>query len=408
MTAITKCRICGSTDLAEVVNLGSMALTGIFPKRGVQVPTASLQLLRCASGCGLVQLNDTYDLSQMYGENYGYRSGLNRSMVAHLQGMVAAIVEENMHLVRPGDIVVDIGSNDGTTLGFYPEHVRRIGVDPSGSKFRLFYKPGIELVPDFFSAAVLEPVLQGHKAKVVTSFAMFYDLEDPLGFMKEVAGILADDGIWVMEQSYLPAMMESNAIDTVCHEHIEYYALRQIEWMAERAGLQVTSVRETGTNGGSFVLVLEKQNNLGLPHPTVSDMRTREHRAALHDPFVYEAFKLRSAAAMGVLEEFLVEAQRRGRTCAGLGASTKGNVVLQSIIDVKELIVSIGDVNPDKWGCVTPGTGIPIWSEDDVLGDNPDYLVVLPWHFRRNFLTNPKFKGRRLVFPLPQLEIVQL
>ncbi|HPS76542.1 MAG TPA: class I SAM-dependent methyltransferase [Thermoanaerobaculaceae bacterium] len=414
MTAITKCRICGSTDLAEVVNLGSMALTGIFPRPGVHVDEAPLQLLRCATGCGLVQIAETYDLSKMYGATYGYRSGLNRSMVAHLSSLVADIMDRVD--LAAGDVVVDIGANDGTTLGFYPDRVRRIGVDPSGAKFKEFYKSGVELIPDFFSAAKLKAVLGDKKAKAVTSFAMFYDLEDPLAFMKEVAEILCDDGIWVMEQSYLPAMLRANAFDTICHEHIEYYALAQIEWMAERAGLAVIAVDETSTNGGSFVVTLSRRDSAShvgafwttFFSPGVQRLRDQETRSALRDPMAYRAFTLRSTAAVMVLEEFLREAKKAGKTCCGLGASTKGNVVLQSIHGIRDLIATIGDVNPDKWGCVTPGTHIPIVSEDDVLADDPDYLIVLPWHFRNNFVENPKFKGRRLVFPLPQLEIVQL
>lgn len=784
MTAISACRICGNTDLQEVMDLGSMALTGIFPRPGVEVPRAPLRLLRCAGGCGLVQLEETYELSKMYGDTYGYRSGLNKSMVMHLQYLIDGLTRSRS--LGENDVVVDIGSNDGTALGFYPETVRRIGVDPSAEKFRHFYKPGIELIPDFFSAATLKPVLRGQKVDVVTSFAMFYDLEDPLQFMREVEGILSDTGIWLMEQSYLPAMLRANAFDTVCfkpetlvsgvdkpigdcqpgdwvygvtgektavkatmrrrydgvlhivkpmyleaitatpehplyvvkgnhvryesgqlkprdeqqffpewhdirevekgdfvavprlrpggncpavldltpfhrdsrnrrrgldtvelcddlawliglyvaegfrisprhgglsfslhedevdlvgrirttarrlgyktrvtpaphggkgievkvscsslgralhawcggggarqkaipscimqasngvrkhflrglfagdgyikgnqvhlhtsshqlalqtqlliaalggmvgiteagpatslkkdgsvistgpswqlrgrspelamifgfvytpgayaanrhhvtrdfifvpvsqvtteqytgevcnietgnhtyvvsnavvhncHEHIEYYSLRQIEWMAERAGLEVLAVRGSSTNGGSFIVALAKKDTSGTERIGVQRMRDQELHAGLGSPYVYDAFRWRCSAATVVLEEFLVETKRRGQLCCGLGASTKGNVVLQSLVDARDLIPSIGDVNPDKWGCVTPGTQIPIWSEDEVLGDDPDFLLVLPWHFRDNFINNPKYKGRRLVFPLPQLEIVQL
>jgi NDP-4-keto-2,6-dideoxyhexose 3-C-methyltransferase len=392
------------------MNLGHMALTGAFPRPEEGTDKASLQLLRCLDGCGLVQLSETYDLTKMYGAGYGYRSGLNKSMVKHLEDLVRSLLV--LQPLREGDVIVDIGSNDGTALGFFPENTRRIGVDPSGPKFKQFYKPGIELIPEFFSARILEPVLNGWKAKVVTSFAMFYDLEDPTTFMKEVAGILADDGIWVMEQSYLPAMMKANAFDTICHEHIEYYSLFQIEWMAHEAGLSVVAVEESSTNGGSFIVMLVKagatHNGRYTEAPNVAKMRLKEQEAGLLDPLVYEAFRLRSQAAIGVLEEFLVETQRLGMTCCGLGASTKGNVLLQSILDVKKLVRAIGDVNPDKWGCVTPGTGIPILPEDEVLAMNPDYLLVLPWHFKENFIANPKFHGQRLVFPLPQLEIVQL
>jgi NDP-4-keto-2,6-dideoxyhexose 3-C-methyltransferase len=404
--SITKCRICGNADLEKIVDLQSMALTGIFPKPGEQVPAAPLSLLRCVGGCGLVQLADSYDLTKMYGDNYGYRSGLNRSMVSHLEHLISGYV---MPFVRPGSLVVDIGANDGTTLGFYPDNIRRIGVDPSGSKFRKFYKPGVELIPDFFTAAKLREVTD-QKACVVTSFAMFYDLENPLAFMKDVAEILEDDGIWLMEQSYLPAMLRANAFDTICHEHLEFYALSQIVYMAKRSGLKVMDVKETNTNGGSFLVRLMKESASSdyKPWPEVKVMLDEEHRAGIDQAWTYKAFQERCKSAVTTLGAFLCHLRYSGKAVYGLGASTKGNVILQSLPSSNFLLRAIGDVNPDKYGCFTPGTGIPIVSEEEALAANADFYLVLPWHFRDNFMENPKFKGRRLIFPLPQLEIVQL
>jgi NDP-4-keto-2,6-dideoxyhexose 3-C-methyltransferase len=399
---MTKCRICGCTDLAEIMDLGNMALTGTFWKPGREVPKAPLKLMRCTGACGLVQLDKAPDLNLLYGENYGYRSGLNKSMVEHLRELVVQLIQSRDP--RAGDLVLDIGSNDGTLLGFYPETTRRVGIDPSGAKFKQFYKPGIELIPDFFSNERVCELIGDQKARIVTSIAMFYDLEDPLEFMQQVASILDDDGVWLMEQSYLPAMMRANAFDTICHEHLEYYALKQIEFMAKRAGLAVVKVDETDTNGGSFVVWLMKDRPLRLP-TNVQAMRDSEARYALHLPDNYQTFVYRSEEAMLTLERFLIDRKLEGKTVYGLGASTKGNVFLQMMAH-SNLIQKIGDVNPDKWGCVTPGTGIPIISEDEALEDFPDYLMVLPWHFRESFMRNPKFRGRKLVFPLPQLEIV--
>jgi NDP-4-keto-2,6-dideoxyhexose 3-C-methyltransferase len=392
------------------MSLGNLALTGLFPVRGGEVPRAKLELVRCAEGCGLVQLRETYNLAAMYGMDYGYRSGLNAGMVKHLHALIGAI--QLVVELRPGDLVVDIGSNDGTSLAAYPSDVRRVGVDPTGVKFKEYYRPGIELIPDFFSATRLQKLVGDQKAKIVTSFSMFYDLEDPLAFMKEVAGALADDGVWMMEQSYLPAMLHANAYDTICHEHLEYYALRQIEWMASRCGLEVVSAEESSTNGGSSIVLLAKSarpcNGRLVVAPNVAEMRTAEVMLDLQAPHLYEAFRLRSRAASDAIEGFLRYAKSAGLRVCGLGASTKGNVLLQMIPGVHDLISAIGDVNPDKWGCVTPGTQIPIRSEDAVLAENPDFLIVLPWHFRAGFLEKAKFKGHRLVFPLPQLEVVQL
>ena len=408
-----KCRICGCSRFETIMDLGDMALTGRFPKPEQDVQKEPLKLLRCLGECGLVQLEKAPDLSELYGQTYGYRSGLNRSMVAHLHDLVQHLT--NAIRLVPGDVVVDIGSNDGTTLGFYPKEVRRIGIDPSGYKFKEFYPEGAELIPTFFDSKYILEKTQGLRARIVTSIAMFYDLEDPLSFMRGVAEILDPDGVWLMEQSYLPAMLRANAFDTICHEHLEYYALKQIEWMAEKAGLVVIRALQTPTNGGSFVLWLKKKKEgYQSKRDTVDNLREWESQFLLNTFENFRAFALRSEAAASSLYDFLAGLKSQGKVVYGLGASTKGNVLLQFMQDTSvkggpkltELIGKIGDVNPDKFGCITPGTNIPIISEADALADCPDYFLVLPWHFRQNFLSNPKFKGRKLIFPLPQLEVV--
>ena len=207
-TAIQRCRICGRPGLEPILDVGEQALTGVFPRSPAEpVEAGPMELVKCdesAGGCGLVQLRHSYTPEKMYGENYGYRSGLNASMVEHLRRRVRLACE----LARPGagDVVLDIGSNDGTTLRAYPDcGLTLVGMDPTGKKFARFYPPHVRLVPDFFSAARFEQVACGKKARVVTSIAMFYDLESPQDFMAEVHRVLADDGVWVFEQSYCPA-----------------------------------------------------------------------------------------------------------------------------------------------------------------------------------------------------------
>src|SRR5258708_5532240 len=224
MRATKQCRICGSAELTTVLNLGSQALTGVFPKTKSQpVASGPLELVKCSGEdkCGLVQLRHSYDLDELYGMNYGYRSGLNASMVRHLHAKVQRILTAG--ILAPGDLVLDIGSNDSTTLRAYPERTYQlVGVDPTGKKFSHFYPSHVDLIPDFFSADIVRRKLSERRAKIITSFSMFYDLEDPIAFMREIASCLDDDGIWVFEQSYLPAMLRTNSFDTVCHEHLEF------------------------------------------------------------------------------------------------------------------------------------------------------------------------------------------
>lgn len=406
---VDRCRICGGRELRGIFSLGEQALTGVFPKRADAVVTSGpVDLVKCVAekGCGLVQLKQSYDTSEMYGANYGYRSGLNRSMVLHLEAKVSGIL--GMGILRPGDTVIDVGSNDATTLRAYPEgRYRLVGIDPSGKKFRQYYPPHVELVPDFFSAATVHAALNGGKARVITSFSMFYDLEDPVAFAKEVEGALDDEGIWILEQSYLPTMLEMNSFDTVCHEHLEYYALKQIDWIAKAANLRVVDVDFNLVNGGSFsVTVVKNGSSLSTNAAHIHEVLEREHSIGLDSVEIFDSFRDRVAAAQCQLVQFLREAKAGGARVSGLGASTKGNVLLQYFGIGPDLLSEIGEVNPEKFGAFTPGTGIPLIPEDAVLARSPDYLLVLPWHFRDFFLALPKLKGRRLVFPLPRFEIV--
>ena len=407
-TKIDQCRICENTELVRVLDLGEQMLTGVFPRSTDEdVTTGPLQLVKCVGEgdvCGLLQLAHSYDLGEMYGDNYGYRSGLNPSMVAHLKEKVARI--NTQVSLAAGDFVVDIGSNDSTTLRAYDRtDLRLVGVDPTGAKFREYYPDHIALIPDFFSSALVDERFPGARAKVVTSFSMFYDLPAPMDFMQQVHDVLADDGIWVFEQSYMPLMLETNSYDTVCHEHLEFYALRQIQWMAARVGLKIIDVEFNDVNGGSFSVTAARAKGDEAILPAVQEILDREDAAGLHTLAPYQAFAERVAASRDALRAFVAEAKAEGRQVAALGASTKGNVLLQYCGFTDKDIVAVGEVNPDKFGAYTPGTFLPIVPEDDLVAQGIDYLIVLPWHFRGFFENSSIFDDADLVFPLPELSI---
>ena len=403
------CRICGNKRLETVLDLGEQMLTGVFPKTAD--PSAAtvgpLRLVKCMGDevCGLVQLEHSYDLSEMYGINYGYRSGLNKSMVDHLHNKIKRIL--GLVTLTDGDLVVDIGSNDSTTLQAYPSAgLLLVGIDPTGVKFRDHYPPHIQLIPDFFTSSLLKERFPGKKARIITSFSMFYDLEDPTSFMREIADVLADDGVWVFEQSYLPTMLDTNSYDTVCHEHLEFYALKQIKWMTDRVGLRILDVEFNDVNGGSFSLTVGKAHGNTEVSAEVQAILDRETALALDTLAPFHAFAGRAFASKRQLVEFVCKAKANGKTVAALGASTKGNVLLQFCGFTNSDIVSVGEVNTEKFGCFTPGTFLPIVPEELLLAEKPHYLIVLPWHFKAFFVGNPKFHGVRLVFPLPELEVV--
>lgn len=414
-TEITKCRICGNQDLVPVLSLGVQSLTGVFPSRKDQPVTAGpLDLIKCSEGgagntCGLLQLRQSYDLNEMYGLNYGYRSGLNRSMVEHLHlkvGKICAVVD-----LRPGDLVVDIGSNDSTLLQGYPRMgCDLVGIDPTGVKFKDYYPEHIRLIPDFFSAAAVRKHLGDRKAKVISSIAMFYDLESPIDFMRQIHSVLDDNGVWVFEQSYMPTMLEMNAYDTICHEHLEYYGLKQIKWMADQVGFKIIDVELNTVNGGSFSLMVAKTGAAYREASTLVDTILRKEREmGLQTPKPYDDFKQRVFEHRNQLMKFMQRARKEKKMVLGYGASTKGNVILQFCKIIAADVPFIAEVNKDKFGCYTPGSLIPIISEAEARAMKPDYFMVLPWHFKDTIVAKEADylrSGGKMFFPLPELEAI--
>lgn len=411
---IDKCRACGNTELVPVLDLGMQCLTGIFPRADRPDPASGpLELVKCHGSsdvCQLLQLKHIYDGSAMYGKDYGYRSSLNRSMVEHLRKKAQGLMK--MVPLGRGDIVLDIGSNDGTSLSTYPaDGPVLLGIDPTADRFREFYPPHVRAIADFFSAASFRKIAGSDKAKakIVTSISMFYDLDEPMQFMRDVHDILADDGVWHLEQSYMPGMLEKNSYDTVCHEHVEYYSLSQIAWMAGRIGFRVRDVEFNEINGASFALTLEKAGKGSAHAPKVQTIIAEEEKLRLSSLDPYRAFADRTASHRVELRAKLAQLRAAGKKVFGLGSSTKGNVVLQWCGLGPSDIECIAEVNPDKYGCVTPGSRIPIVSEQDAHAKHPDVFLVLPWHFRPHFLEREKAfmsGGGKLLFPMPKIELV--
>jgi NDP-4-keto-2,6-dideoxyhexose 3-C-methyltransferase len=403
---IHACRICSNPRLVPVVDLGAQVLTGVFPKqKGQEVEAGPVSLVKCDNtgidACGLLQMECSFSLDAMYGDNYGYRSGLNASMVKHLRSKIDRILSIVDFTDNP--LVVDIGSNDGTSLSFYPaEKCTRVGIDPTAEKFRAYYQPGIHIIPHFFSFDQLNEQFPGKKARVVTSFSMFYDLEQPLEFAKQVAKVLDRNGVWVFEQSYMPAMLDRNSFDTACHEHLEYYAYKQIKWILDRCGLKAVDVEFNDVNGGSFSVMAAPQESI---YPTFAGEKALlASEMRLDNLDVYRQFSARIDALCAELKQFVARANSMGKRVAALGASTKGNVLLQYCGFTERDLFAVAEVNEEKFGCYTPGSLIPIRPDAEVIS-KADYLIVLPWHFKDFFLQRYAYCAHKLVFPLPQLEI---
>ena len=407
-TEIEKCRISGSKNLITVLSLGEQYLTGVFPKsENEEITKGPLDLVWCPDS-GLLQMKQSFSLDEMYGENYGYRSGLNSSMVKHLQQKSKTL--QKIANPTEEDLVLDIGSNDATSLKAYAGKFKKVGIDPTGNKFKEFYTEETHLISDFFSSEVFNRHFPGEKAKIITSIAMFYDLERPIKFVEEVESVLHDEGIWHFEQSYMPSMLRTNSYDTICHEHLEFYSFRVVKEMLERCNLKVIDVQMNSINGGSFaVTAAKKESSYSSNTPIINWMLKQEEEMGLDTPKPYREFEERVYRHRNNLRDLIKSLVEDGKKVFGYGASTKGNVLLQFCNLTKEDIPYIAEVNEDKFGSFTPGTGIKIVSEKEAKEMNPDYFLVLPWHFKSSILEREKEyleNGGKFIFPLPDIEII--
>jgi hypothetical protein len=408
-TEIDRCRLSGSKNLISVLSLGEQSLTGVFPRDPSQeVTKGPLELVWCPDS-GLLQMRQSYNLEEMYGMNYGYRSGLNQSMVNHLRNKVRHL--QRLRPLTSGDVVIDIGSNDATTLKAYSvSGLVAVGIDPTGEKFREFYNDSISLIPDFFNAEAFSAKFPGRKAAIITSIAMFYDLEDPSRFVADVASVLDKEGVWHFEQSYMPSMLRTNAYDTVCHEHIEYYSLQPVKALLAKHGLRIIDVQMNSVNGGSFaVTAAHEESSLESNGAVVDWLLEQEELMGLHTPKPFREFEERVYQHRLNLVNLIRSLVADGKRVLGYGASTKGNVLLQFCGLSPEELPAIAEVNPDKFGSYTPGTLIPIVSEADAKAMRPDYFLVLPWHFKDNILNREQeylASGGKMIFPMPEIEIV--
>jgi hypothetical protein len=405
---ITKCRVCGCESLKQILALGEQALTGVFPKMIDQTITKGpLDLVWCEA-CNLLQMKQSYSLEEMYGNNYGYRSGLNASMVRHLQNKIRML--ELLVKLSAEDLVIDIGSNDATSLKAYSGNHLKVGIDPTGLKFKNYYTKDILLIPDFFSEHIFRRQFPTQNAKIVTSIAMFYDLERPLDFIRDIYSILAEDGVWHFEQSYMPSMLKTNSYDTICHEHLEFYSFEVIKEMLEKSGMRVIDVQMNSINGGSFAITACKESAMYPSNmPVINWLLEQESAMGLKTLKPYLEFADRIFQHRESLRGLIQSLVSDGKKIIGYGASTKGNVLLQFCGLTSEHISCIAEVNEEKFGSYTPGTNIPIVSESEARSMNPDYFLVLPWHFKHGILEREQEflnKGGKFIFPLPEIEIV--
>jgi hypothetical protein len=406
---LEKCRICQSPNLVQILDFGNLVFSGFFPK-SLKEPTPSgiVDLVTCEN-CGQTQLGYLFHAPTMYGENYGYMSQLNSSMKSHLEKIAQYIVNtlDSSSIKK----VVDIGSNDGTllnALGKLKPEIELIGIDPTIKKFGDNYSKNISKIPELFNENHVRE-LGKNSVQLVTTLAMFYDLDEPLKFVNNVHELLSDEGFWLIELTYGSWMKESLAFDTICHEHAVYYDLQQLVNIFSKNGFVFREVSLTDTNGKSLFIVLQKTRK-EFPMPEFGEyLLAKEYLSNKDNLTSWTDFGLRVNERVHILRSFFENLKERVGPINGLGASTKGNILLQVLKLNSENISSIGEINQYKVGRVTPGTNIKIINEfDKEIVLNSSYLLVLPWHFKNSIIN--KFSsylnnGGSLIFPLPELEI---
>lgn len=409
----TTCRVCGSNSLTKVIDLGPQYLQGSFIKPGKEMPSQrkiNCTLLRCnpqidENACGLLQMEHSVPSEILYAA-YWYRSGTNATMRNHLK----EIVETTTSMIQKKEgNVLDIGCNDGTLFSYYPKGFKKFGCDPSDVAQEV---KDATVVQDVFPSAELIKVMGDKKMDIITSIAMFYDLEDPVEFVKQIKRLLSPEGIWVFEMSYMPDMLELDSYDTICHEHLEFYSLAVLEKIVSMADMKIFKISFNEINGGSIrCYATHKESGLynnKEHHREMNELRQKEFDLELDTDKPYVAFQYRIEKVKTELHNLLVDLKKEGKKIHIYGASTKGNTILQWCDITNMLVDYAAERNPDKYGASTLGTNIPIISEAESRAMNPDYYLVLPWHFKEEFLEREKEaleKGTGFIFPVPKVEV---
>jgi hypothetical protein len=407
------CRVCGSSKLIPILSLGDQFVTNFVEDPDRDSPRGPLELVLCNvkdGGCGLLQLKHTIERDVLY-KKYWYKSGISTTMVKALADIASSA--ERLIKLSSEDLVVDIGSNDGTLLRqFKTPGLITVGFEPSN-----LWKLGIEgtsrIINDYFNYETFRREFGNKKAKLITSIAMFYDLEDPNTFVEDVKKCLDEAGLWVIQMNYLGLMLENNTFDNICHEHLEYYSLLSISNLLNRHDMEAFDVELNDVNGGSFRIYIRHKGGKIKSFPGAEErlrtLKAYEEKMGFDNNRAYDKFAKRIEKTKSDVMDFLNQEVKKGKKIFIYGASTRGLVVLQYFGVDKELIKAAVDKNPEKWGKYIVGTGIPIMSVEEYRKKKPDYLFVLPYHFieeikdqERNFLE----KGGKMIVAIPRFRII--
>ena len=406
-TAITRCRVCGSSEIIDLYSLGNIYVSDFVekPAQGIKAP---LDMVMCTH-CSLVQLRHTAPQAFMYTRFYWYRSGVTETMRKALRDITQSI-EERVAL-KSGDIVLDLGSNDGTMLRTYAtKGLVRVGVEPASNLAEEGKKDLDFFINDFWTYDNYSKVL-GKKAKVITAIGMFYDMEDPNEFIRDAALALTEDGVFVAQLMCLKNMLDTNDVGNICHEHLEFYSLSALEFLFEKNGFQMFDIEHNLVNGGSYrVYACLKGGKVpDVPGAKERMEKFRTEEKAFASVQTHLDFFKRVEDNKKKCVDFIKTEVAKGKRVWVYGASTKGNTILQYYGLDHTMIEAASERSPEKWGKFTVGTGIPIKSEDEARAANPDYFLVLPYAFFDEFYKREeewRKGGGKFIVPLPEFRIV--
>jgi NDP-4-keto-2,6-dideoxyhexose 3-C-methyltransferase len=407
------CRICGSNTLTPILSLGEQFVINFVDDPKEKFASGPLELVLCNvknGGCGLLQLKHTVERDVLY-TKYWYRSGISKMMVKALADVASC--GEKLAKLRVGDLVIDIGANDGTLLRQYKTRgLKTVGFEPS-DLWELGTKGTTKIINDYFNHAAFQKEFGDKKAKLITSISMFYDLEDPNAFVEDIKKCLHQDGVWIIQMNYLGLMLENNTFDNICHEHLEYYSLLSLSNLLERHDMKAFDVELNDVNGGSFrIYVKHKESRIqGFPgnEERLEKQKKYEEKMGFDDCRVYDKFAQRIEKTKTDLVEFLQQEVKKGKKIFIYGASTRGLVVLQYAEIDNRLIKAATDMNQEKWRKYIVGTGIPIIPIEQYRKEKPDYLFVLPYHFIEEIKEQEKEflkKGGKMIVAIPKFEII--
>ncbi len=397
-----RCKNCKSKKLKKIIFLGKQPISSHFySKKKINLRKYSLDLYKCLN-CKLIQFKSLPKLDDMYGLNYGYRTSLSPLMINHMKKKYLKLKK----IVKSKSNILDIGCNDGTFLNFFSKqkNIKLFGIDPSAAKFKKYHNKKNHLIIDYFSKKKINDKYNNITFDLITSFAMFYDIEDPNSFCRDIKNLISKNGRWVLELSYFPLLLENLTYDQICHEHVTYYTLTTFEKIAKKNKLKIIDYELNEINGGSIEIICAKIESKIKPKLNKINL-LKKYEAQINFKS-YEKFNMRVENVKENLNLFL---QTNKGKVFGYGASTKGNIVLNHCkIDSKKLPY-ICDANPYKFGRYTPGTNIKIISKSNMRKKNPKFLLVLIWSFRKEVIKQEKSylkNGGKLVFHLPMFHVI--